>query len=149
MKLPTQSNDNIKPAKLLRYCDLAETRGITFTRRHLYTLENERKFPRRSGLPTRPFPRFDGGMWRPSITVILCLLADQAIEACGDRGGPGYRSPSGRCVGWADIGKTCGNPPSTRCTAERAANGAEAAAELGQKAWDAGKDARKAAGRTD
>jgi prophage regulatory protein len=47
MKLPTAANDNIKPAKLLRYCDLADTRGITYTRRHLYTLENERKFPRR------------------------------------------------------------------------------------------------------
>jgi hypothetical protein len=56
---------------------------------------------------------------------------------------------SGRCVGWADIGKTCGNPPSTKCTAENTANGAEAAADLGQKAWDAGRDARKAAGRGD
>jgi hypothetical protein len=47
MRLPTPANDNVKPAKLLRYCELNETRGITFTRRHLYPLENERKFPRR------------------------------------------------------------------------------------------------------
>jgi hypothetical protein len=88
-------------------------------------------------------------MWRPSMAVLLCLLAGQAVAACGDKGGPGYRAPSGRCVGWADIGKTCGSPPSTRCTAERTAGGAEPAAELGQKAWDAGKNARKAAGRSD
>ena len=92
---------------------------------------------------------FDGAMWRPSITAVLCLLAGQAFAACGDKGGPGYRSASGRCVGWADIGKTCGNPPSTRCTAENTASGAKAAADLGQKAWEAGKDARKAAGRSD
>jgi hypothetical protein len=97
----------------------------------------------------RRFPRFDDAMWRPSIAVVLCLLAGHAAAACGDKGGPGYRSTSGRCVGWADIGKTCGNPPSTRCTAEKSASGAEAAADLGQKAWDAGKDARKAAGRRD
>ena len=47
MKLPVAANDNRKPAKLLRYCDLQETRGITYTRRHLYTLESERKFPKR------------------------------------------------------------------------------------------------------
>ena len=41
------ANDNTKPVKLLRYCDLEETRGISYTRRHLYTLESERKFPRR------------------------------------------------------------------------------------------------------
>jgi prophage regulatory protein len=29
---------------------LNETRGITYTRRHLYTLESERKFPKRVAL---------------------------------------------------------------------------------------------------
>jgi hypothetical protein len=62
-----------------------------------------------------------------SIAAAFCLLlAGQAIAACGDKGGPDYRSPSGRFVGWADIGKTCGNPPSARCTAENAAGGAGA-----------------------
>jgi hypothetical protein len=100
-------------------------------------------------LDHRQRQRFDGRMWRSTMAALLCLLAGQAVAACGDKGGPGYRAPSGRCVGWADIGKTCGNPPSTRCTAERAASGAETAADLGQKTWDAGKDARKAAGRSD
>jgi hypothetical protein len=87
------------------------------------------------------------------VKTVIWMIAfprdGQAFAACGDKGGPGYRSASGRCVGWADIGKTCGNPPSTRCTAENTASGAEAAADLGQKAWEAGKDARKAAGRSD
>ena len=88
-------------------------------------------------------------MTRFLTAATLCLLAGQAFAACGERGGPGYRSAAGHCVGWADIGKTCGNPPSTKCTAEMPAAGAEAAADHGQKAWDAGKDARKAAGRSD
>ena len=83
------------------------------------------------------------------IFVLVVLFAKPALAECGDKGGPGYRAPSGRCVGWADIGKTCGNPPSTRCTAEHTATGAEVAADLGQKAWDAGKGARKEKGRSD
>jgi prophage regulatory protein len=47
MKLPKADNDNNKPVKLLRYCELNETRGIGYSRRHLYTLESERKFPKR------------------------------------------------------------------------------------------------------
>jgi prophage regulatory protein len=50
MTLPRHANDNHKPIKLLRYCELSETRGITYTRRHLYTMENEGKFPRRVAL---------------------------------------------------------------------------------------------------
>jgi hypothetical protein len=72
-----------------------------------------------------------------------------ALADCGDRGGPGYRGPSGRCVGWADIGRTCGNPPTTKCKAENIAAGSEVAADHGQKAWEAGKDARIKAGRVD
>jgi prophage regulatory protein len=41
------ANDNVKPNRLLVYPQLRETRGITYTRRHLYTLENENKFPKR------------------------------------------------------------------------------------------------------
>jgi prophage regulatory protein len=40
-------NDNFKPVKLLRYCDLSETRGIRYSRRHLRRLEDTGKFPRR------------------------------------------------------------------------------------------------------
>ena len=47
MRLPVASNDNFKPAKLLRYCDLKEKHGIPFSRRHLRRLEDTGKFPRR------------------------------------------------------------------------------------------------------
>jgi prophage regulatory protein len=47
MTTPIAANDNRKPAKLLRYCELKETRGIGYSRRHLYTLETDRKFPKR------------------------------------------------------------------------------------------------------
>ena len=50
MKLPIAGNDNQKPVKLLRYSELNETRGIGYSRRHLYTLESEYKFPKRISL---------------------------------------------------------------------------------------------------
>ncbi|MEH2476180.1 prophage regulatory protein [Nitrobacteraceae bacterium AZCC 2161] len=42
-------NETAKPIlrKLLSFRQLRDERGITFSRRHLYTLEAERKFPRR------------------------------------------------------------------------------------------------------
>ena len=57
----------------------------------------------------------------------------QACSGCGCRGGPGYRAPNGRCVGWADIGRICGSPPSTRCIPEGPNAGAEEAAEQGAR----------------
>jgi prophage regulatory protein len=41
------ANDNRKPTKLLSFTELTTTRGITFSRRHLKRLEDERKFPLR------------------------------------------------------------------------------------------------------
>lgn len=79
----------------------------------------------------------------PTVALLAAILIPTtALPACGDRGGPGYRGPSGRCVGWADIGRTCGSPPTTRCTAERTSEGAESAADHGQKAVEIGKAAR-------
>ena len=45
MNLP--ANDNFKPTKLLSFAELTTTRGITFSRRHLKRLEDEKKFPLR------------------------------------------------------------------------------------------------------
>jgi endonuclease YncB( thermonuclease family) len=59
--------------------------------------------------------------------LTLLLVASSAFAACGERGGPGYRAPDGRCVGWADLERTCGNPPATRCTPEMVANVSKAA----------------------
>ena len=74
------------------------------------------------------------------LTVALWPDAEaHACSGCGCRGGPGYRGPNGRCVGWSDIGRTCGDPPSTRCAPEGPNAGAEEAAKLGAKAIEAGK----------
>jgi hypothetical protein len=72
---------------------------------------------------------------RTAFNILAIILSTQvsANAECGDRGGPGYRAPNGRCVGWLDIGKTCGSPPTTRCTAERTRLGADRAAKLGAK----------------
>lgn len=51
-----------------------------------------------------------------------------AFATCGEKGGPGYRGPDGKCVGWANLRKVCGSPPSTNCTPEMVAEGADAAA---------------------
>jgi hypothetical protein len=66
-----------------------------------------------------------------ALGLIALLLPTQAAATCGERGGPGYRGPNGQCVGWANIGKICGNPPTTHCTAEMANPNAGKAAEHG------------------
>lgn len=67
-----------------------------------------------------------------SLFIIVQLLhAPSALGACGDNGGPGYRNQSGKCVGWEALARQCGDPPSTRCTPERVAQGSEDAATKG------------------
>ena len=66
--------------------------------------------------------------------VVTCALVTSAHATCGTRGGPGFRAPDGRCVGWNDIGRTCGSPPTQRCTAEATNAGAEDAAKQGVEA---------------
>jgi hypothetical protein len=72
-------------------------------------------------------------------SVSSTIAAAQVCDRCGCRGGPGYRGPNGRCVGWADIGRTCGSPPTTRCKPEGPNAGADEAAKHGIKAIEAGK----------
>jgi hypothetical protein len=69
------------------------------------------------------------------VCALACsmLVFQDADAACGTRGGPGYRSPSGKCVSWQEIGRVCGSPPSTHCTPEKVAEDAEAGAGLGKK----------------
>jgi len=50
--------------------------------------------------------------------LAVIMIPTAAMPACGDRGGPGYRGPTGKCVGWAEFSRVCGNPPEKRCTAE-------------------------------
>lgn len=71
----------------------------------------------------------------PRMILVLSALsvfsAQGAAAACGDNGGPGYRNQAGKCVGWEALARQCGNPPSTKCTPERVATGAESAASSG------------------
>lgn len=57
--------------------------------------------------------------------------SDAAQRGCGSRGGPGYRGADGKCVGWAEIARVCGSPPTNRCTPEKVNAGAEEEAERG------------------
>ena len=59
------------------------------------------------------------------VAIGLCLSVASAQATCGTKGGPGYRGPDGKCVGWAAIGRVCGSPPTLRCTAEATYGGAE------------------------
>jgi hypothetical protein len=57
-----------------------------------------------------------------------------ACTGCGCKGGPGYRSPDGHCVGFKELDKVCGNPP-TRCVFENApGTGANRECALGPRA---------------
>jgi hypothetical protein len=41
-------------------------------------------------------------------------------SGCGCKGGPGYRGPDGRCVGFRNLDRVCGSPATTRCSLENA-----------------------------
>jgi len=43
-----------------------------------------------------------------------------ACEGCGCKGGPGYRGPDGKCVGFRNLDRICGDPPTTFCIYENA-----------------------------
>jgi hypothetical protein len=76
-------------------------------------------------------PDGEGAMRTLLVMSIMVWGATLAQAACGDRGGPGYRSPNGKCVGGEAMGRVCGSPPETRCTAERIAADASDAARDG------------------
>jgi hypothetical protein len=43
-----------------------------------------------------------------SLVITTCT---PGFAACGDNGGPGYRSQSGKCVGWEALARQCGILP--------------------------------------
>lgn len=53
-----------------------------------------------------------------ALAVLMGTLGAAQASGCGSRGGPGYRGPDGRCVGWAQLSRKCGSPPTERCTFE-------------------------------
>src|SRR5207245_752438 len=67
--------------------------------------------------------------WRRALRFSLA----QAYATCGTKGGPGYRGPDGRCVGWASLSRTCGSPPTLRCTPEETNPRADEAAAKSPK----------------
>jgi len=69
-----------------------------------------------------------------AVAVILLGGIGAARATCGEKGGPGFRGPNGKCVAWAQIGRVCGHPPATRCTREGEAEGARAVAEAQETA---------------
>lgn len=60
----------------------------------------------------------------PEIAAKAAKLADGAghcdvrCEGCGCKGGPGFRGPNGKCVGWKDLVSVCGAPPYSKCARE-------------------------------
>ena len=58
--------------------------------------------------------------WSPALAA-GCAIDSSPCRGCGCKGGPGYRHvASGRCVGFRDMDKTCGNPPGAACVFENA-----------------------------
>jgi hypothetical protein len=66
--------------------------------------------------------------------MLFAVTSASACPGCGCRGGPGYRGPDGKCVGWENIGRVCGSPPTTHCVSEIPSAGAGEAADYGVKA---------------
>lgn len=60
--------------------------------------------------------------------AVLLFTPTTAVATCGEKGGPGYRGPTGKCVSWQQIGPVCGSPPETHCTPEMPHKDAEGAA---------------------
>jgi hypothetical protein len=75
--------------------------------------------------------------------AIVCVMVASALATCGTRGGPGFRDPNGHCVGWSQLGRVCGSPPTQRCAAELKDDGADDAANLEVKAMQANKGRKK------
>jgi len=47
------------------------------------------------------------------IAIGFASLCSPASATCGEKGGPGYRSPDGKCVGWKEINRVYGKPQAT------------------------------------
>ena len=102
----------------------------------LSEVQERRQTPSGHAAPACTAPAASGGgqvMWsRLLLLVTLVVSAVWSISigyafcperppchGCGCKGGPGYRSPDGHCVGFKELDKVCGNPPS-RCVFENA-----------------------------
>lgn len=67
-----------------------------------------------------------------AIVMVLFDVSAAMAAGCGSRGGPGFRGPNGKCVGWKALDKVCGNPPTAHCTFEGAGIGDTGAEQGGR-----------------
>jgi hypothetical protein len=56
-------------------------------------------------------------------------------RGCGCKGGPGYRTPDGRCVGYANLIRECGPPPHALCRRECAPVAPGCVGQVAGRAW--------------
>ena len=56
--------------------------------------------------------------------MLTIATAAPALAICGERGGPAFRLPNGKCAGWKDLERSCGTPPTTLCSYEGGGIGA-------------------------
>ncbi|MFD1254334.1 hypothetical protein DEVEQU_00757 [Devosia equisanguinis] len=61
-----------------------------------------------------------GGFGFGAAPVLANCPERAACTGCGCKGGPGYRGPDGTCVGFKQLERVCGDPPTTSCTFENA-----------------------------
>ena len=54
----------------------------------------------------------------PLLDSVAGVSRSSSLSTRGCKGGPGYRDPDGRCVGYADLIRKCGPPPHRLCRAE-------------------------------
>ena len=50
-------------------------------------------------------------LYRMLMILPALMVSTFAEAACGDRGGPGYRGPDGKCLSWQDLGRKLDHPP--------------------------------------
>ncbi|MFG1270039.1 hypothetical protein V5F40_18970, partial [Xanthobacter sp. DSM 14520] len=87
----------------------------------------------RRAAPSAPLFSFGPAVGWPRLLLLAAVLAASAgagakeacperppCQGCGCKGGPGYRGPDGRGVGFKNLTKVCGDPPETRCVFENA-----------------------------
>ena len=55
----------------------------------------------------------------PALADVKCPERP-ACRGCGCKGGPGYRGPDGRCVGFKNLNEKCGPYPHSGCVFENA-----------------------------
>ena len=78
------------------------------------------RFGGKSGITALALLAFGALVAAAPLPAVAACPDRPACHGCGCKGGPGYRGPDGRCVGFANLDRVCGIPPETRCLFENA-----------------------------